>query len=190
MRGNAKSILGRWPLKLHIRRPWQWLPKRPSFFFVRVKLARFLLTWKPFAGMAVTARWDKYRDVRDTPPASCEMEFPAMAIRRRETKAKDIKHLAPVESRIMDGLLSLVEHMCLLQYEDGTPRLPGWITLKSQGAAWCCQIKDPDSCSSFAAVGSTLDQALETAALLLSCDDAPWEADKWLLEAQRRAAKK
>jgi len=80
--------------------------------------------------------------------------------------------------------------MCLMQYEDGTPRVPGWITIKTQGAAWQVQVKDPDSCSSFAAVGPTLDQAIETAALLLACDDAPWEADKWLADAANRAKKK
>ena len=113
-----------------------------------------------------------------------------MAIKKRESKAKDIKHLAPVESRLFEGLLSLVEHMCMMQYEDGTPRIPGWVTLKSQGAAWCMQVKDPDSCSSFTAVGPTLDAAVETAALLLACDDAPWEADKWLAESAARAKKK
>lgn len=113
-----------------------------------------------------------------------------MAIKKRESKSKDIKHLAPVESQLLGGHLSLIEHMCLMQYEDGSPRVPGWITIKAQGAAWCVQVKDPDSCSSFSAVAATLDGAIELASLLLSCDDAPWEADRWLADAANRAKKK
>jgi len=187
---KMRCIAARWPLKLHSRRPWQWASSRAGFFFVKIGLSRFLLTSKPYSGMCVTARWRRYPDGREHPPADVVTEFPSMAIKKRESKAKDIKHLAPVESQVFEGLLSLVEHMCMMQYEDGSPRVPGWITVKSQGAAWAVQIKDPDSCSSFTAVGATLDAALETAALLLSCDDAPWEADKWLAESQRRSMKK
>lgn len=157
---------------------------------VKINLARFLLTSKPFSGMCVTARWKRFVDGPQYPPSDSQTEFPSMAIKKRESKQKDIKHLAPVESRLFEGLLSLVEHMCLMQYEDGSPRVPGWITIKSQGAAWTCQVKDPDSCSSFNAVGPTLDAALETAGLLLACDDAPWEADKWLADAAARQKKK
>lgn len=113
-----------------------------------------------------------------------------MAIKKRESRVKDLKHLAALETVLFGDRLSLVEHMALLQYEDGTPRLPGWITMKTQGAAWQVQVKDPDSCSSFAAVAPTLDGAIDTACLLLACDDAPWEADKWLTDALARSKKK
>ena len=97
------------------------------------------------------------------------------------------KHLAAMESNIFAGLVPLIEHCALRQYEDGDPRETGWITIKTQGAAWSVQVKDPDACVSFTAVADTLDKALETAALLLSCDEAPWEPDTWL---QASAAKK
>lgn len=90
------------------------------------------------------------------------------------------KHLAAVESTIFQGLMPLVEHCAIRQYDDGDPRDPGWLTVKTQGAAWVIQVKDPDSGCSFAAVADTLDKALETAALLLSCDEAPWEPDRFL----------
>lgn len=185
-----RVIKSMWPLRLHSRRPWQWCSSRAVFFYVQCGISRFLLTSKPFHGMCVTAVWKRFIDTRCPPAADLEVEFPSMAIKKRENRAKDIKHLAPVESTIFEGLLSLVEHMCLMQYEDGSPRLPGWVTVKSQGAAWAVQVKDPDSCTSFTAVGPTLDSAFETAALLLSCDDAPWEADRWLADAATRAKKK
>jgi len=118
------------------------------------------------------------------------MEYPDMGIKKRESKAKDLKHLAALETAIFSDRLALVEHCALLQYEDGSPRVPGWITIKTQGAAWVVQVKDPDSLSSFSSVAPTLDGALDTAALLLSCDDAPWEADRWLADAANRAKKK
>lgn len=190
MKGKMRCIAGRWPLRLHIRRPWQWARKGSYNFEIQVNRVRFLLTSIPFKGTCCIARYNDYQGERNRPVADVVTEYPSMAIKKRESKAKDIKHLAQVESRIFEGLLSLVEHMALMQYEDGTPRLPGWVTIKSQGAAWAVQIKDPDSCCSFTAVGPTLDAACETAALLLACDDAPWEADKWLADAATRAKKK
>lgn len=99
------------------------------------------------------------------------------------------KHLAPVESNYLSSLLPLVEHCAIRQYDDGDAREPGWFTVKTQGAAWIVQVKDPDGCVSFSAVGETLDKALETAALLLSCDEAPWEPDSFLASAKARRKK-
>ena len=102
----------------------------------------------------------------------------------------DARHLAPVETNLFRDLLPLVEHCCVRKYDDGDPREPGWITMKTQGAAWVVQVKDPDAACSFSAVGETLDKALETAALLLSCDEAPWEPDAFLAAAAARRKKK
>jgi len=112
-----------------------------------------------------------------------------MAIKRRLPSAEPVAHLAPMESDILSGLLPLVEHCAARQYDDGTPREPGWLTIKTTGAAWVVQVKDPDSACSFTAVAATLDKALETAAMLLGSDDAPWEPDRWLLESQKKKKK-
>lgn len=102
----------------------------------------------------------------------------------------DAKHLAPVETALFKDMMSLIEHCCVRKYDDGDAREPGWITIKTQGAAWVVQIKDPDACCSFSAVGETLDKALETAALMLSCEEAPWEPDSWLTAAAAKKRKK
>ncbi len=107
-----------------------------------------------------------------------------------KVSAGDGKYLAPVETELLKDLMPLVEHCCCRAYDDGDPREPGWLTVKTQGSAWCVQVKDPDSCMSFTAVGSTLDKALETAALLLGCDEAPWEPDTWLAQGAARKRKK
>jgi hypothetical protein len=112
-------------------------------------------------------------------------------MKKRSVKVgtEGVKHLAAMESTILSGLLPLVEHCAVRQYEDGDAREPGWITIKTQGAAWCVQVKDPDGACSFTAVAETLDKALETAALLLSCDEAPWEPDRFLSDQKARKKK-
>jgi len=111
-----------------------------------------------------------------------------MAIKKRAAEKTDVMHLAGVESNVFKDLMPLVEHCSLKQYEDKTPRQPGWLTIKTQGAAWVVQVKDPDTCSSFNAVADSLDNALATAALMLASEEAPWELDKFLqaMAAQNR----
>jgi hypothetical protein len=50
-------------------------------------------------------------------------------------------------------------------------------------------VKDPDTGMSFTAIGATVDQALDTAALHLACDEAPWEVDPFLRAKQGRKKK-
>lgn len=92
----------------------------------------------------------------------------------------DARQLANVVSKTFEGLAPLVEHCAVVRYDDGDPRETGWITIKTIGAAWSVQVKDPDSGNSFQFVSETLDKALEGAALLLACDDAPWQPDAFL----------
>ena len=108
---------------------------------------------------------------------------------KREDRAS-VKNLAALESEYFREHLALVEHCCCLQYEDGEPRQPGWITFRTQGAGWQVVVKDPDSASSFIALGKTLDEALDTAALLLGSEEAPWEPDAYLAQSKARAKKK
>lgn len=98
--------------------------------------------------------------------------------------------LAKEGSVLLKDLPALVEHCCCRRYEDGDPREPGWFTVKTQGAAWVVQVKDPDSACAFSAVGDTLDKALESAELLLGCDEAPWEQDAWLLKNRKGGRRK
>lgn len=98
------------------------------------------------------------------------------------------RHLAPMESELFRDMMSLVEHCAVRLYDDNSPRDIGWWTVKTLGAAWVVQVKDPDSCCSFNAIGDTIDKALATAALLLSSEEAPWESDNFL-KAQKAKKK-
>lgn len=114
---------------------------------------------------------------------------PVMGIKKRDAAASPQAHRADVASNLFTQHMALVEHMALTQYDDKSPREPGWITIKTNGAAWVVQVKDPDSATSFTAIGDTLDKALDTANLLLSCEEAPWEHDTWLAKTRTKSKK-
>lgn len=98
------------------------------------------------------------------------------------------EHLAPVESKVFQDLHSLVAHVSVCRYDDGTQRRPGWFTVKTMGSAWIIQVKDPDAAAQLQVVGDTLDNALALAELMLSAEDAPWEPDPFLKRTQPKKA--
>lgn len=100
-----------------------------------------------------------------------------------------LKHLAPMESNVFTSLHALVAHCAVVRYDDGKPRKPGWITIKTNGAAWIVQVKDPDSCLSMSCTSDTLDNALAMAELLVAADNAPWEKDQFLANQARKVNK-
>lgn len=177
-------------MRLHRGRPCRWLPKGKSRFCVGLGKLLFWLdaTWR--RGIWVSAR--EYRG--DVPRGGDRrVTFVRPSMKRRVSKSSPeggAQHLAPVETARFSDMMSLVEHLAFRKYDDGEPREPGWVTIKTQGAAWVVQVKDPDAAVSFSAIGETLDKALETAALLLACDEAPWEPDTFLAAARARKAKK
>jgi len=157
---------------------------------MRCRSKVFLLTalpWKGIAAVGCTSHGSHFANPATWPH---RWSYPSMKKRAAQTAPNDMRHLAAVESTIFSGLVPLIEHMAVKKYDDGDAREPGWITIKTTGAAWVVQVKDPDTSTSFSAVADTLDKALETAALLLSCDEAPWEADKWLADSAARRKKK
>lgn len=100
------------------------------------------------------------------------------------------KHLAAVESTILAKCHAVVKHCAVTQYDDGEPRKPGWVTIKTFGSAWQVEAKDPDSCLSLRVVENSLDEALELLNLLLESDEAPWEQDTWLMQQSLKNKKK
>jgi hypothetical protein len=98
-------------------------------------------------------------------------------------------HIAPVESDVLSKFPSLVAHCSVCRYDDGDARKTGWFTIKTQGAAWVVQVKDPNACAQLQCIGETLDDALALAELLLSSEKAPWEPDMFL-KRQNSSSKK
>lgn len=151
---------------------------------------KYGMAFAPFQGICRVSVWTYHFGQVGPSPALLERrEVPSMKKVRREDRAS-VKHLAAMETELFKEHMPLVEHCGMLQYEDGESRMPGWITLRTNGAAWQCSVKDPDSGCSFTTTGKTLDEVIGVASLLLGCDEAPWEPDAWLTAAKARAKKK
>lgn len=175
--------------RLHGGRPRKWLPKGNGWFFLFFIDTPLLLTFRQRKGIHVSALFRSGERFPVPTEALQQWEYPSMAIKKRSAAVQAGKHLASVESSLLASLLPLVEHCSHREYDDGSPREVGWFTVKTTGAAWVVQVKDPDGCCSFSAVADTIDKALQTAALLLACDEAPWEPDSWLHAAKMKKKK-
>lgn len=176
--------------RLHRKRPCRWLPLGRSQLVVWSGDFRFVLTANRGRGIWLTSvsQSTRYRAGHVEPLAV--YREPIMKKRTAAKQAGDAAHLAAMETERFKDLLPLVEHCATRKYDDGDLRETGWFTIKTQGAAWIVQVKDPDTCCTFSAVAESLDKALETAALLLSADEAPWEPDSFLTAAAARKKKK
>lgn len=172
------------------RRPSRWVPKGRAYFYVLTAGWKFGMCSVARKGICAVARWRRDEALTPFHLAPWHTEYPSMKKKSKPAETGGVKHLAALESNLFGPLLSLVEHCAVRSYDDGDPREPGWFTVKTSGAAWVVQVKDPDACVSFSAVADTLDKALETAALLLSCDEAPWELDAFLSKMKAEKKKK
>lgn len=193
---NGGSPLGTKHWNIHMnRREMKWtrprrtLPKCKCQFFVLTPRAKLMLTAVPWHGIHLDAVYARSAVGPGHDTAILVWDRPSMAIKKKQVQKTDVAHLAAVETTLFNEHMSLVEHMALRKYDDGSDREPGWITIKVSGAAWVVQVKDPDSCQSFSAVGDTLDKAIGTASLLLACEEAPWEPDAWLSAAKSKKKK-
>lgn len=115
-----------------------------------------------------------------------------LMVKRRQANptAPEVAHLAPVESNVLGKCMALVSHCAATKYDDGTPRQPGWLTIRTRGSAWEIEIKDPETCSRLVVIQQTIDDALALATVLLDAEDAPWEADQWLVAAKAKQKRK
>lgn len=176
--------------RLHSKRPCRFLPRGRGHFFVFFKNWKYRVDFLPFKGMCVTGREPRDYGLAVTTRGAVHWEIPSMKRRDVKLQGADVKHLAAMETNLFQDLLPLVEHCAVRQYDDGSPRETGWLTIKTQGAAWVVQVKDPDAAVSFTAIADSLDKALQSAALLLACEEAPWEADGFLAAQKARRGKK
>lgn len=172
------------------RRPCRWMPRGNVLFWVLTRDLRYGMASRPFKGICRVSSWRRPGGDRGhVEQLLRRWEYPSMKKVKREDRSP-VKNLAALESELFRDHLALVEHCCCLQYEDGSPRQPGWVMVRTSGAAWQVVVKDPDSACSFTVVAKTVDEAFESAALLLGCEEAPWEPDAYLAQSQARNKKK
>lgn len=99
------------------------------------------------------------------------------------------KHLAPVETTILRDYMPIVEHLAMVQYEDGDTRKAGRITLCTFGGVWQAEVKDPDTLQQMRLSAQTLDDLIILLAVQLGSEDAPWEPDTWAQQQAKKSKK-
>jgi len=128
-------------------------------------------------------------------PDAVVLFFPVMVTRMKKpmpqaTQGTGPTHLAPVESIVFGSFPNIMAHLTVVRYDDGTPRQPGTIFLRTLGAAFQITATAPDAQCRLPVVGNTIDDALAALDLMLGADDAPWEIDPYAKARERKDGKK
>lgn len=87
--------------------------------------------------------------------------------------------MVSMDTKILTSLQNVMAHLCVVRFEDGTPRKPGRMFIETQGTMWKIVLKEPEGGLELAVCANTIDDALATADLLLGSDQCPWQLDPW-----------
>lgn len=184
--GEPRKLLTRTRLRCSSRVS-QWTPRGKLWLDLLTRRVVVRVEHTPYRGYCVRSVYPRGGSQLDRLFVVPPPEFSVKRIQLQQQAAGNgPTHLAAVESNIFAALPNLVAHCCVTRYEDGSVRQPGWWTLKTRGAAWVCQVKDPDSCCSLQAAANSVDDALALADLLLGTENAPWEADAFLKQQKKK----
>lgn len=171
---TRSRVVGKWT------RPRTWSSLRWGFWSLVTRPVVYTWSHRQRWGICLISlvkggtrhyQWDNVRDVGDL----------SMITRRFKPEPGEPQdHIAPLESKILAKQLGLVHHMAATRYTDGTARVPGTVSITTQGVSWVVTINDVDSCARLRVLAATLDAALLHAATLISEPEAPWEPAPWL----------
>jgi hypothetical protein len=87
-------------------------------------------------------------------------------------------------------LPALREFLTATKYDDGTPRTPGYVTVRNRVSTFEVTVYDVDGCCRLSSRAGKLDDALSLVEQLLGVEDAPWEPDRYLTEQAAKVPKK
>lgn len=172
------------------KRPSQWAGADDWTLIVAIGGTDWGLTWTRLGGIRVLGP----RQVDGSFPAARGPNLYTEAGMKRRILNKALvdapKHKAAVETDLLAKHHSIVAHCAVTRYDDGEPRRPGWIVLKTLGERWVVEAKDPDAGARLTVSDESLDEALSCMAVLLAADDAPWESDPFLKQQAKPKKKK
>lgn len=130
---------------------------------------------KPFRGVCVLEVWSKGWGVGAPADVLLERRRRMTVKKVKLSERSTVKHLAALESEYLRDNLAVIEALALLQYDDGSPRQPGYLGVWTNGSAWVVRITDNDANAQLTAEGRTLDEALDVLTMHLGAEEAPWE---------------
>lgn len=156
-------------------RPGRWLPMGVCRFSVLTGNRRYVMRAMPFRGIGVVEvrswAWGpgNYDDRLIERRERCSVKKVKVADRAT------VKHLAALESEMFREHLPIIECLAMLQYNDGSPREPGYLGMWTQGATWFVRVTDKTGEAQMTAEGRTAEEAWDTLSVLLGSEQPPWE---------------
>jgi len=160
------------------KRVCRWAPMGTYSFWVLTGTGYLRIASRPYRGLLVTEGWSFGASGS---PARGTRLWTRWRTDVKKVKLSDrasVKHLAAMETEYLKDSLAVVEHLAMLQYEDGTPRQTGYLGVWSVGMTWFVRIQDKDADASLTCEGRTLDEALDNLTLQLGSENAPWEPNQ------------
>jgi len=88
------------------------------------------------------------------------------------------------------SLKSLIAHLALTKYDDGSPRTPGKVKIEVKGALWQISLEDLDTASVLRVSAPTFHEMMQQANLLLESTDTLWEPAHWLQKPEPKKRRK
>lgn len=178
---------------MHWRRGWcakkvgQWLP-RSGEKMIRVVGPRhwLLVQWLPREGYWVVASGEVGKPY--TQPFYFNPRYQGDAMKRRQAArpGDTVIPALPSASVHWPKLPAIREFISATKYDDGTPRTPGYITVRNRVTMYEVTMYDPDGAARICTRAPKLDDALSLMEQLLGVEDAPWEHDRYLAEQQAK----
>jgi len=157
------------------RRPSAWLPMGEGEFKVLTRTLCLGMRFLPFRGIRLWGVWSRGRSVGMLPSEAVQLREITSVKKVKLAERGAVKHLAALESEYLAEVQPVVEALGMLQYEDSSPRQPGYLGIWTQGSTWFVRLQDKDADAQMTCEGRTVDEALDTLAVLLGSENAPWE---------------
>lgn len=157
------------------KRPRKWLPWGRQTYSLLTRDWEYVISALPFRGQCIIGVKRKTWGRAPGDGVVVQMRERPSVKKVKIGQASAVRHIAAMESEVLRDHLAIVEFLALLQYEDGSPRQPGYVGIWTQGSAWVVRASDKDADAALTCEGRTLDEALSLLAMLLGAEDAPWE---------------
>lgn len=163
---------------------------RERWFSIEKGQRWYHCVWRPYEGLRVFGRSAKgvaQAEVYYLTPALKEAPL------KRRIPSAEKGYVMPAllsESTILNLLPTVCEFLTATQYEDGSPRAPGYWWFTNRGSLFEVILFDPDSGARLPVVAATIDDALMAAELALGTENAPWVPDRYLNEQLAKKSKK
>jgi hypothetical protein len=174
-----------------VYRPGQWVPPhRETWLRVLTPARWYLYLWVPHSAWYLQSS-GTVDSPYDEPDYRVLVE--ELRVKKRAplvSGASAIVPALPSKSLILGKLPTVREWLTCTVYEDGTPRVPSYITLRNRGSSFEVTLYDPDQGARLPVGGPEIDHVLLALEQLLCVDEQPWEIDQYLAKQLQRGGKR